>query len=85
MIRRVFPVWCVVYNGAFRAAPEASGLGAARRQWQALGKCCNNGMALPARSRKGGPHPASCGVTRARKGVTLSSHACLASDRLRGR
>src|SRR3546814_20304221 len=40
------PVQCFVLGGTFRAVPEASGQGAARRQWQALGKRSNTGMEI---------------------------------------
>src|SRR3546814_2030381 len=73
------PVQCFVLGGTFRAVPEASGQGAARRQWQALGKRSNTGMALPARSRWAAFWLAICGVALAHQGITLPSLARLAS------
>src|SRR3546814_5173438 len=78
-------VKCFVHGGTFRAVPEASGQGAARRQWQALGKRSNTGMALPARSLWAAIWLAICGVALAHQGATLPSLARLASDQPDGR
>jgi len=72
-------VQCFAIIGVFRAVPEVPGQGAARRQWQALGKRSNTGMALPARSLRAAVWLATCGVALAHQGATLPSLARLAS------
>ncbi|PIQ38106.1 MAG: hypothetical protein COW59_03580 [Lysobacterales bacterium CG17_big_fil_post_rev_8_21_14_2_50_64_11] len=59
--------------------PQAPGQGTACRQWQALGKRSNTGIALAARPLWAAFWLASCGVALAHQGATLPALARRAS------